>query len=124
MSSPGVVHASAKKGEKRGLSQGSFGAHPDLVSLETRQGIRLMKLSKLSVITRRAFSKVKDAIVQDCPPELYECEICGKLDCNSEEWLKCERRLATLRLMTSRSIASDCSYLEDPEKQDVPEEDR
>jgi hypothetical protein len=38
-------------------------------------------------------NRVKDEIVQDCPPELYACEVCRKLDCNSIEWLECPTRL-------------------------------
>lgn len=83
-----------------------------------------MRLSKLSELTKRAFRRVKESIIEDCPPELYECEICRKLDCDSEEWLKCEKRLASARFMKSWRTRSDCSYLTDPKnKQDVPNQE-
>jgi len=46
-------------------------------------------------------SKAKGEIVSDCPPELYACEVCGHLDCGSENWLNCRQRLAAAQFMKS-----------------------
>ena len=52
-------------------------------------------LKRLRALTCR----VKGAIVQDCPPELYACELCGKLDCTNKEWLNCRQRLAAAQFV-------------------------
>jgi len=44
------------------------------------------------------FQRIKRAIIQDVPPELYACEICRKTQCAHGEWLTCENRIAQERL--------------------------
>jgi hypothetical protein len=46
-------------------------------------------------------SRLKSAVVQDCPPELYACEVCGKLECDEAEWTNCGKRLAAAEFMRS-----------------------
>jgi hypothetical protein len=46
-------------------------------------------------------ARVKRAIVQDCPPELYACEVCGRLECNDAQWVQCEQRIAAAEFMRS-----------------------
>jgi hypothetical protein len=46
-------------------------------------------------------SKVKGRIVQDCPPHLFACEICGAHDCDSEAWLNCQNRIKAADFMKS-----------------------
>ena len=36
---------------------------------------------------------LKDSLIQECPPELYACEVCGQYECDNERWLNCEHRL-------------------------------
>jgi hypothetical protein len=53
-------------------------------------------------------TKVVGAIVQDCPPELYACEVCGHLKCDNQKWVECERRLRGVRfLQTGQSRATE-----------------
>jgi hypothetical protein len=80
-----------------------------------------MKFSRLSEEIKRAFRRVKAFVIQDCPPELMECQVCGKLECSSEEWLNCEKRLATAGLIRSLENSPDCSFQGDAKKQDLPE---
>ena len=54
-------------------------------------------VKKLSALA----SNAKDAIIQDCPPELSACEACGEYECSSEEWLHCRRRLEVAQRMNS-----------------------
>ena len=58
-------------------------------------------MSRKSILKRlhALASKAKGGIVQDCPPELYACEVCGKLDCTTEVWLNCPQRLAAAQYM-------------------------
>ena len=50
---------------------------------------------------RSLVSKVTGGIVQDCPPELGACEVCGEQDCTSQMWLNCRHRLAAAQFMRS-----------------------
>lgn len=50
---------------------------------------------------RALVSRTKGGVVEDCPPELYACEVCGKLECASETWLKCRQRLAAAQFVKS-----------------------
>jgi len=61
--------------------------------------IRRVKGVGLRDRIRKLASKVRDAVVQDCPPELSACEVCGQLNCRSAEWLSCEKRLAACEFM-------------------------
>lgn len=54
-------------------------------------------VKKLSALA----SNARAAIVQDCPPELSACEVCGEFECSSEEWLHCSRRLEVAQRMNS-----------------------
>lgn len=56
---------------------------------------------RLTERVRQALKRLKGSIVQDCPPELYACEVCKKLECNNEEWLHCEKRLEAAEFMKS-----------------------
>ena len=55
---------------------------------------------------------IKNSFIQECPPELYACEICKKLDCNNAEWIECQERqksaefMETLDKITSEQL--DC----------------
>ena len=68
--------------------------------------IRIMASSGLRGALHRLKSRVADAIVQDCPPELYACEVCSRLQCSSEEWLTCEKRLAAAQFMRTGDMAA------------------
>ncbi len=35
---------------------------------------------------------LKKSVVDECPPELYACEVCGAPECSNEKWLNCEAR--------------------------------
>jgi hypothetical protein len=48
---------------------------------------------------QRLKAKLSRAVAQDCPPELAACQVCQRHHCQSEEWLKCERRLAAKRYL-------------------------
>jgi hypothetical protein len=50
---------------------------------------------------RALMSRLKGAVVQDCPPELYACEVCGKLECDYAEWANCEKRIAAAEFVRS-----------------------
>jgi len=52
---------------------------------------------------RSLVSRLKGIVVQDCPPELYACEVSGKLECNHSEWVNCKERLAAAEFMQSRN---------------------
>ena len=52
---------------------------------------------------RTLVSRVKGMVVQDCPPELYACEVCGKLECDHEEWANCKQRLTAAEFMRSHN---------------------
>jgi hypothetical protein len=41
----------------------------------------------------------RNAMVQDCPSELYACEVCGQLNCSSNKWVSCEKRLLAAEYM-------------------------
>jgi hypothetical protein len=56
-------------------------------------------LRRVLQVWRTLRGRVTDAIVQDVPPELSACEVCGRASCNTEEWLKCEQRLAVAEYM-------------------------
>ncbi len=43
---------------------------------------------------QRLLKNLKKEIVQDIPDELAACEVCGATDCNSDEWIHCENRIA------------------------------
>jgi hypothetical protein len=45
--------------------------------------------------------RLKRAVVQDCPPELYACEVCGKIECDYAEWANCEKRIAAAEFIVS-----------------------
>jgi hypothetical protein len=75
-----------------------------------------MSFSRLSEKINQAFGRVKASIIQDCPPELIECQVCGKPECSSEEWLNCEKRLASSRLIRSSEISYACSFQDDAKK--------
>ena len=36
---------------------------------------------------------LKKSVVDECPPELYACEVCGAKECSNEKWLNCESRI-------------------------------
>ncbi len=55
---------------------------------------------------KAAFRKLKNSIIQPCPPEIYACEVCGKVDCSHEEWVNCEYRLK-IAAETKQMLASD-----------------
>jgi hypothetical protein len=46
---------------------------------------------------QRLKAQVSSVVVQDCPPALAACQVCRRAHCSSEEWLRCERRLAAQR---------------------------
>jgi hypothetical protein len=48
---------------------------------------------------RGLYNKVKDSILQDCPSDIYACEICDDLDCTNEKWLSCPIRLDAAEFM-------------------------
>ncbi len=67
------------------------------------------KTSKVEKFKKR----IVDSIIQDCPPELYACEICGKLECNNEKWLNCETRIRMAESIKSED-AAERSPVEEP----------
>ena len=58
-----------------------------------------MQFKAMTKKLRTLASRVKGEIVKDVPPELYACEVCGRLDCRSEVWLNCRQRLAAAQFM-------------------------
>jgi hypothetical protein len=50
-------------------------------------------------LIRRLISRLRSNIVQETPPELSACEVCGKLVCSQEEWITCEHRLVEARCL-------------------------
>ncbi len=36
---------------------------------------------------------LKKSVVDECPPELYACEVCGAQECSNKKWLNCETRI-------------------------------
>ena len=76
-----------------------------------RQAKECMTLSKKISEFKQ---KIKDSFIQECPPELYACERCGKPECSSAEWIECQRRQKSAEYMESlkdQSSDSDCSFL-------------
>ena len=71
-----------------------------------------MKLSSLLAKARQSFGRLRMCVVQPCPPELYACEACHKLECDDEEWLHCEKRLGSAESM-HRLEGSKCKFDED-----------
>ena len=64
----------------------------------------------------RLTTRIKGLFVQDCPDELYACEVCRQIDCDSDEWISCENRLnayEAFRINSENSpqVEADCSYL-------------
>ena len=70
-------------------------------------------MNRLVEAVKQTVRKIKNSIIQPCPPELYACEVCGKLECDNEEWLNCERRLRvateTKRLLESEEQTCQCN---------------
>jgi hypothetical protein len=64
------------------------------------KAIPLGWLSKLRALAGR----LKHSIIQECPPENYACEICGHLDCGSEQWRTCRKRLAAAQFVKSGNL--------------------
>ena len=62
---------------------------------------RMMRPGAIWTKLRTLTSRVKGGLVQDCPPELFACEICGKRECTSETWLNCRQRLAAEQFLKS-----------------------
>jgi hypothetical protein len=50
---------------------------------------------------RTMASGVINGIVQDVPPALFACEVCGALDCSNQEWINCRNRLAAAEFLKS-----------------------
>jgi hypothetical protein len=61
-----------------------------------------MRLLHLPKGIMRVWKKFKASIVQDCPAELFACEVCDNLDCTDEEYSHCGRRLAVARYVEAR----------------------
>jgi hypothetical protein len=40
------------------------------------------------------WKRLRQAVVDDVPASLEECESCREVECTQERWLACERRLA------------------------------
>lgn len=60
---------------------------------------------------------LKKSVVDECPPELYACEVCGELECDNEKWLKCETRIKARDFMlkgdkTAASQGTPCGVSE------------
>ncbi len=36
---------------------------------------------------------LKKSVVEEAPPKLYACEVCGKLEADNEKWQNCENRI-------------------------------
>ena len=75
-------------------------------------GLRRIKL-RLS----RLKTRITGLFVQDCPDELYACEICNQIDCANDEWINCENRLQTfaafrIKAKTAPRAENSCSYLQ------------
>jgi hypothetical protein len=58
-----------------------------------------MRIKTILIKLRAFVSRAKGGIVQDCPPELCACEVCGKLECRNEVWLNCRQRLAAAQFI-------------------------
>ena len=66
-----------------------------------------MKLNEIGGRIKSAVGRMRDAVVQDCPPELAACEVCGELECSTEQWINCERRLRAADYLRSHSSTVD-----------------
>ncbi len=73
---------------------------------------------------RSFWRRAQRSIIDDCPPELYACEVCGKEACDTQEWLSCETRLAAAEYMKARAAGlkpeSDCLYVNEVDKTSAP----
>ncbi|MCB0192248.1 MAG: hypothetical protein KDJ65_09930 [Anaerolineae bacterium] len=45
-------------------------------------------------VLRNLLKRIKDEWVQEIPLELSACEVCRKTECNQDEWIVCENRIA------------------------------
>ena len=73
-----------------------------------------MNKPSLSEKVKQSLDRAKRSITDDCPAELLACEVCRKLDCDSQEWLTCEKRLATAQYAKAHETdpppQAECSY--------------
>ena len=51
---------------------------------------------------KRFLKYLKNEIVQEVPSELEECLVCGKTECSSDKWIKCEKRIARMEKRNAR----------------------
>ena len=49
---------------------------------------------------------LKKSVVDECPPDLYACEVCGAQECDNDKWLKCETRIKARDFMLKESESS------------------
>ncbi len=53
----------------------------------------LMKSSGYTSKADKFRAWLEKSVVDDSPPKLDACEICGVLEVNNEKWLACEKRI-------------------------------
>jgi len=58
-------------------------------------------MDKGNRIFEKTWSKIKQAFIQECPPEIYACEICKEPECNNEKWISCQKRQKSAQYMES-----------------------
>ena len=83
--------------------------------------IFLMKSSGYTSKADKYRAWLKKSVVDECPPELYACEVCGALECNNEKWLNCEKRIQARDFMLesgskSTALTTPCNALSTTEK--------
>jgi hypothetical protein len=75
--------------------------------------VEYRKQGKLRGLLRR----IGNGIVQDVPQELYACEICRKTQCDQDEWIVCENRIAHAKCLEALQASGP-----DPHKDRRPRE--
>lgn len=60
---------------------------------------------------------LKKSVVDECPPELYACEVCGAPECSSEKWVNCTKRINARDFMLKAdgktpSTETSCGHFE------------
>lgn len=59
---------------------------------------------------------LKSSLIQEGPPELYACEVCGQYECDNERWLNCQHRLKVCEQMRSLEATDEGGKPEKPSR--------
>ena len=43
---------------------------------------------------KRLLQAISRSTIQEVPPGLYACELCRRVECDHDEWIECENRIA------------------------------